>query len=195
MKIAGGHSHYDTLCVEAGASPESLKAAYRRLAQKFHPDKHQGRDAAAALMARINQAYEVLSDPQQRAAYDQSLAAAGAQSMAARRRSAAAIFIQDRLGWASWLLLVVLSIALLTVGYVVLKATVPAQPALRLPPPQVRPSTADLSTGFPAVPKIEPWTEPARVSLPPNDAIDPVRRLVREGALRNSAPQRAVATP
>lgn len=37
------HSHYDTLRVQRGASAEHVRRAYRRLAQTFHPDKHQGK--------------------------------------------------------------------------------------------------------------------------------------------------------
>ena len=88
------HTHYDTLQVERGASGEGVRAAYRRLAQKFHPDKHPGRSAAAAVMAELNQAYEVLSDPAQRSAYDEWLASQEAPAVRAPR------FTPDRFGWA-----------------------------------------------------------------------------------------------
>lgn len=61
---------YDTLRLPRGASAEEIRAAWRRLAREHHPDR-AGADGEA--MARINQAYEVLSDPARRARYDQRL--------------------------------------------------------------------------------------------------------------------------
>lgn len=117
------HTHYDTLQVERGASGDGVRAAYRRLAQKFHPDKHPGRDAAAAVMAQLNQAYEVLSDPDQRSAYDEWLAAEEARAVPAPR------FTPDRFGWGAWLVFATTSLAVLIVGYVVLATWTPAAPA------------------------------------------------------------------
>ncbi|MES3011344.1 MAG: J domain-containing protein [Pseudomonadota bacterium] len=63
--------HYDTLLVHATASSAAIRLAYRTLAQKYHPDKNpHDTERAAAHMQRLNAAYEVLSDPVQRAAYD-----------------------------------------------------------------------------------------------------------------------------
>lgn len=73
-------THYDTLEISARASPEVVRAAYRSLIQRFHPDRRPGDTQAAARAAAITAAYEVLSDPVQRAAYDQALAAAGPAS-------------------------------------------------------------------------------------------------------------------
>ncbi len=121
------HTHYDTLQVERGATGEGVRAAYRRLAQKFHPDKHPGRSAAAAVMAQLNQAYEVLSDPDQRSAYDQWLAAQELAPVPAPR------FMPDRFGWGAWLVFATTSLAVLTVGYVVLATWAPAAPAPQAP--------------------------------------------------------------
>jgi len=60
-------SHYDALQLPPDASTAQVRAAWRRLAAQHHPDRG-GLDAAA--MARLNQAYEVLSDPHRRASYD-----------------------------------------------------------------------------------------------------------------------------
>lgn len=117
------HTHYDTLQVERGASGEGVRAAYRRLAQKFHPDKHPGRSAAAAVMAELNQAYEVLSDPAQRSAYDEWLASEEAPALRAPG------FTPDRFGWGAWLVFATTSLAVLTVGYVVLATWTPAASA------------------------------------------------------------------
>lgn len=116
------HSHYETLRVDRHASPERVRTAYRRLAQKFHPDKHAGTSAAATVMAAINQAYEVLSDPAQRAGYDDWLAGEEAQGTVP---GATGVFVPDRFGWAAWLLWATASVAVLTVGFVVIKTTLP----------------------------------------------------------------------
>jgi curved DNA-binding protein CbpA len=57
-------NHYDTLEVHPRASQEVIRAAYRSLMQRYHPDRNPGDVAAAARAASIAQAYDVLSDPQ-----------------------------------------------------------------------------------------------------------------------------------
>ncbi|MBJ7312938.1 TonB family protein [Rugamonas sp. CCM 8940] len=64
------HSHYDSLNVTRDAPAEVIRAAYRSLSQKHHPDKNSGDQDAAQMMARLNTAYSVLSDPDQRELYD-----------------------------------------------------------------------------------------------------------------------------
>lgn len=62
--------YYDLLGIQRGADEAAIKAAYRRLAKECHPDRHNGcRDQEARFKA-INEAYDVLKDPQKRAAYD-----------------------------------------------------------------------------------------------------------------------------
>ncbi len=63
--------YYAVLGLEKGASEEELKKAYRRLAVKFHPDKNPGDKVAEENFKELGEAYEVLNDPQKRAAYDQ----------------------------------------------------------------------------------------------------------------------------
>jgi preprotein translocase subunit Sec63 len=125
------HSHYDTLRVDRGASPEGVRTAYRRLAQQFHPDKHPGRQAAAVVMAELNQAYEVLSDARQRAAYYDWLAVEDARLRGGAAVGAGRVFTPDRFGWAGWLVVATSSLAVLTVGYVVLTTWWPAPAASR----------------------------------------------------------------
>ena len=60
---------YVILQVDAAAEPEVVEAAYKRLAHKYHPDVNADPDATAT-MQRLNEAYEVLSDPKKRSAYD-----------------------------------------------------------------------------------------------------------------------------
>jgi len=64
---------YDVLGVAKNASDDDIKKAYRKLAMKFHPDRNQGDDAKKAeeKFKEAKEAYEMLSDPQKRAMYDQ----------------------------------------------------------------------------------------------------------------------------
>ena len=66
-------THYDTLKVSLDAPIEVIRAAYRALSQKHHPDRRPDDPAAAAAMGLLNQAYEILSDPERRRAYDASI--------------------------------------------------------------------------------------------------------------------------
>jgi len=71
--MATKRDYYDVLGVPKNASDDEIKKAYRKLAMKYHPDRNQG-DAAAGAEAKFKEAkeaYEMLSDGQKRAAYDQ----------------------------------------------------------------------------------------------------------------------------
>jgi molecular chaperone DnaJ len=61
---------YDILGVDRSATQDELKAAFRRLASQHHPDKNPGDDGAHNRFKEINAAYQILSDPQKRAAFD-----------------------------------------------------------------------------------------------------------------------------
>lgn len=63
---------FEILGVRPDATPEQIRAAYRELAVRYHPDKHRGNpleELAAAKLVEINQAYEILSDDARRAEY------------------------------------------------------------------------------------------------------------------------------
>lgn len=63
--------YYASLGLEKGASDEEIKKAFRKLAIKYHPDKNQGDKEAEDKFKEINEAYQVLSDPEKKARYDQ----------------------------------------------------------------------------------------------------------------------------
>ena len=63
--------YYKILGVEKSASTDEIKSAYRKLAKKFHPDKNPGDKQAEEKFKEINEANEVLSDPEKKARYDQ----------------------------------------------------------------------------------------------------------------------------
>ena len=69
--MAAKRDYYEVLGVERGADAETIKKAYRKLAMKYHPDRNPGDKAAEEKFKEASEAYEVLSDSQKRAMYDQ----------------------------------------------------------------------------------------------------------------------------
>ena len=63
--------YYDVLGVKRGASDNEIKQAYRKLARKFHPDLNPGDKVAEEKFKELQEAYDVLSDPENRKLYDQ----------------------------------------------------------------------------------------------------------------------------
>lgn len=69
--MADKRDYYEVLGVEKGASDDEIKKAHRRLAKKYHPDLNKDNPEAAEKFKELNEAYEVLSDKDKRAKYDQ----------------------------------------------------------------------------------------------------------------------------
>src|SRR5215467_825331 len=62
--------YYETLAIDRTANDGEIKAAFRKHAMQFHPDRNPGDNAAEHRFKEVNEAYEVLKDPDKRAAYD-----------------------------------------------------------------------------------------------------------------------------
>lgn len=69
-------SHYENLKVARTAPPEVVRAAYKVLAHKYHPDRNPGDREAARIMSLVNEAHRVLSDPELRRRHDEWIARA-----------------------------------------------------------------------------------------------------------------------
>jgi|GEM_PF-5208675 len=70
MRMKKIHTHYDNLKVSRTAPVEVIRAAYKVLSQKHHPDKNTGNSDAGRIMAIINASYEVLSNEETRREHD-----------------------------------------------------------------------------------------------------------------------------
>jgi molecular chaperone DnaJ len=86
-----GKDYYSVLGVSRSSSDKDIKAAFRRLARVYHPDVNPGNKGAEAKFKEINQAFEILSDPEKRKKYDQygENWEYGEQMEAARRQQSA----------------------------------------------------------------------------------------------------------
>ena len=63
--------YYDILGLSKSASESEIKSSYRKLAMKYHPDRNPGDKKAEEKFKEISESYEILKDPQKKAAYDQ----------------------------------------------------------------------------------------------------------------------------
>jgi curved DNA-binding protein CbpA len=113
-------TYYDILKVSRRTAPDGVRTAYRRLAQKYHPDKLPGNADAVRVMAMLNEAYGVLSDPDRRASYDRRIE----DERACRRRAITPIEVPTA-AWPWYLLFVTIAFALAAVATVVYKEVVP----------------------------------------------------------------------
>ena len=118
-------SHYEILSVPTDATSGVLRQAYRRAAQRHHPDRSAGDPGAQRRMAHINEAYAVLSHPQRRASYDRWMRACAARR-AADAALAAARPSRFAASWPWGLVAATMAFSLFTVGTAVYKSATPA---------------------------------------------------------------------
>ena len=69
--MADKRDYYEVLGIDKSASADDIKKAYRKKAKEFHPDLHPGDKECEQKFKEVNEAYEVLSDADKRAKYDQ----------------------------------------------------------------------------------------------------------------------------
>ncbi|MBX3588151.1 MAG: J domain-containing protein [Ramlibacter sp.] len=132
-------SYYDILKVAPDAPADDVRAAYRRMAQRYHPDKSPDNSYAPRVMANLNKAYEVLSDPVQREEHDRWIAR---ESHADRPRTglrtrlsrpAPLPDLQQRVTrWPWYLLFATISCAVAAVGTVAYKTVLPARTGMSM---------------------------------------------------------------
>jgi curved DNA-binding protein CbpA len=116
-------TYYDILKVSRRTAPVGLRNSYRRLAQKYHPDKLPGNADAERVMAMLNEAYAVLSDPERRAEYDRRISHEPTRAQRTRRL-ATAVDIPEA-AWPWYLLFATVAFSAASVGTVVYKSVVP----------------------------------------------------------------------
>ena len=123
-------TYYDVLQVERDASPERIRTAYRRLAQKYHPDKLPGNANASRAMAAINAAYEVLSDGHRRAEHDLWIRRAEQPALPPRVAAGPATlwaYLHPSTSWPWVLLFATMLIALGTIATALYMTAMPAR--------------------------------------------------------------------
>jgi len=71
MPAASKQDYYETLGVSRGAKEDEIRKTYRKLARKYHPDLNPGDKSAEERFKKVQEAYDILSDPKKRQVYDQ----------------------------------------------------------------------------------------------------------------------------
>jgi hypothetical protein len=148
-------NHYQVLEVAENASPEVVKAAYKSLMQRFHPDKNPGDATASARAARLAKAYEVLSDPVRRAAYDAEVRMHRAERPSPVKPRPAGAAGDDQRAMrhpAFWTLAATLALIALF-GWLLWPIADPKKSPARLTPP-VPPPLAGVAVGTSVVPRM-----------------------------------------
>jgi curved DNA-binding protein CbpA len=166
-------SHYDVLEVSPSASPEVLRAAYKSLIQRYHPDRNPGDATAAERSTQVVRAYQVLSDPVLRAGYDLELQGLAASRERSPFRPAVPAARPERDESRSlktlWIAAGLICVALWYFGQTILK---PAPTGAELRAPAARPADAKPidaaagNQGVSAAAVIPDYIKDVKVALP-----------------------------
>ena len=149
--VAPMPTYYDLLQVERDATPERVRAAYRKLAQKYHPDKMPGNTNAVRAMTAINAAYEVLSDAHRRAEHDLWIRRAERMSQPRPAVPVAPKDVWDYLHPAtSWPWYLLFGTTVVAIGTVATALYLTVMPARTATAPAAQPCSNSLSTPGPA---------------------------------------------
>lgn len=167
---AGTVDHYAVLGLRSDASADEVRSAFRRLARRWHPDSVGTDEAQAAgdTMARVNEAYAVLSDPHRRTEHDLALRAARRPAAAPRPANGSAAGLRAPVWLAAGSALLVGSAL---AGWTLWRPAVPAPaPAVVLPAAAVSgplaaapPTTAAPAAAAPAAASASPDNQPLRL--------------------------------
>jgi hypothetical protein len=145
-------TYYDVLRVERDATPERVRAAYRKLAQKYHPDKMPGNANAGRAMSAINAAYEVLSDAHRRAEHDLWIRRAERMNKPAPQVPQAPAdvwtYLHPAISWPWYLLFGTTVVAIGTIATALYLTVMPARAAT--PTPAAQNCSASLSPPAPS---------------------------------------------
>lgn len=130
-------SYYEVLQVARDAPAGDIRTAYRRMAQRYHPDKSPDNKYAPKVMAHLNKAYEVLSDPARRQKHDLWIERKQAQRAQPREPSKAGGSLsrpaplpeleQRVTRWPWYLLFATISFAVASIGAVAYRSLLPAR--------------------------------------------------------------------
>src|ERR1700687_5657516 len=71
MPATSKQDYYETLGVQRGAKEDEIRKSYRKLARKYHPDLNPGDKSSEERFKKVQEAYDILSDPKKRQVYDQ----------------------------------------------------------------------------------------------------------------------------
>lgn len=126
-------SYYDILQVAPDAPATDIRAAYRRMAQRYHPDKSPDNRFAPRVMAHVNKAYEVLSDPAQREEHDRWIERKHTGAQALSRPAPLPQLPARTTRWPWYLLFATICLAVLAVGTVLYKTELSSKPAAMRP--------------------------------------------------------------
>lgn len=172
------YTHYDNLKVARNAPPEVIRAAYKILSQKYHPDRNPENPNAEKVMAIINASYEVLSNPTKRAEHDKWIAEKESKSTQQNKPNqntqsvqASQVSASRSFNWIKWILLGLLGLFLIKGCNKPDEIPIEPKPYIANPTPEnistlTDPNAKIQDDSVNTVPVNEPITEPSTYERP-----------------------------